>query len=585
MKSGFGWKSFTCVCLLVGALFRFAWIGDTEYKDDEDQLFRYSQAVRATHLWPALGTTSGVREIRHPALGIWSFAVLAQVLHLNTPLALTRSVQALSLTALGLLFWLAWRVVPIAHREIWLWTAAFASVNRPAIVYGRKIWIPDLLPIFAVILLIAWCYRHTRLGALIWGIDGALIGQVHMTGFFYSAAVLIATALFARTTVRWRAWLAGSAWGTIPLLPWLYYMWINHPARHVSAFAFRGTLSNLDFFRLAFEVSLGQTAEFNVGSHFREYLAYPVVLGISTQGVRVARLSLHVIGGIALLVAATASFRRLGSSATGRRFTDTGLCLFSVALTGVLVSVADVPNLPHHHLMLFPLEYLWIPVAVTACLPKPRVWLASAWLGAAACTFAFLQFIHQHCGAPDADYGISYRCRDRGASPAGPTNIEPLIRPGQEDLVARMLGRGELLPGSCRLAEGLVDHTFVSATYACGEGRVGVRLVHPSRAPADALLTDDFAVVPGEGSPPAGLFQAIADRVRRDESGFEWLLEARRETPSVPEPPGLWPYGYDLPVLKSRQVLLGIVAGAVILLLSSPWWAMDATRAPRAPTQ
>src|SRR5207248_7124473 len=96
------WKSFTCICLVVGALFRFAWIGDVEYKDDEDEMFRYSQAVGRTDLWPALGQThlcpgaglpSGVREIRHPALGIWSFAILAQVLRANTPLGVTRGVQ------------------------------------------------------------------------------------------------------------------------------------------------------------------------------------------------------------------------------------------------------------------------------------------------------------------------------------------------------------------------------------------------------------------------------------------------------------------------------------------------------------
>ena len=140
MTSPFGWKSFTCLCLLAGALLRFAWIGDVEYKDDEDEMFRYSQAIGDTHMWPALGQThlcpavgptSGGREIRHPALGIWSFAVLAQVLHLNTPLGLTRAVQGLSFAALALLFWFAWRIVPLPQREIWLWTAALASRCPP----------------------------------------------------------------------------------------------------------------------------------------------------------------------------------------------------------------------------------------------------------------------------------------------------------------------------------------------------------------------------------------------------------------------------------------------------------------------
>ena len=116
------------------------------------KLFQYSQAIPATQLWPAVGTTSGVREVHHPALGVWTFAILAQVLRLQTPLA----VAGLSLAALALLFWFAWRIVPDAQREIWWWTAALAGVNLVATVYARKIWIPSLLPIFCVALLIAW---------------------------------------------------------------------------------------------------------------------------------------------------------------------------------------------------------------------------------------------------------------------------------------------------------------------------------------------------------------------------------------------------------------------------------------------
>src|SRR5204863_7599971 len=125
------------------------------------------------------------------------------------------------------LFLFAWRVVPPGQRELWLWTAALASTNLVATVYARKIWAPNLLPLFCVILLIAWSYRQTFAGALVWCITGALVGQIHMSGFFFCGAVVIGTALFARTNVRWRAWAAGSAWGAIFVLPWLDYVWTN----------------------------------------------------------------------------------------------------------------------------------------------------------------------------------------------------------------------------------------------------------------------------------------------------------------------------------------------------------------------
>jgi hypothetical protein len=338
---------------------------------------------------------------------------------------------------------------------------------------------------------------------------------------------------------------------------------------------------NLDFFRMAFDVSLSGTVESNVGSHFQEYLGYPLLFGVSTRGASVARMFLRVIGTVAFVVAAVATFKRLASSAAGWRFSDTDLCLFNGILMGVLLSLADAPIFPHYHLTLFPLESLWIPMVALAYLPKPRAWLASVWLGGAVCTFAFLQFIHQHCGAPSADYGISYRCKESqiaAAWVARPPRIDPLIRAGQEDVIAQMLARGERLPGSCQLADGQIDQTLVRATYSCAEGRIDLQLVHPSRAPANALLTRDFAVVLVDGSPPPGLFDAIAAHVRRYEPAFQWLLEFPPETSAVREPPALRPYGYYLPVLTSRQVLLTVLGGAVILLLSSPWWGSAARR-------
>lgn len=573
MNLRLGWKAFMCACLVVGALLRFGWIGDVEYKDDEDQLFDYSQAVPAAHLWPAIGTTSGVRGIRHPALGTWSFAVLAGAFHLNDPLALTRSVQGLSLIALGLLFWFAWRVAPGSQREVWLWTAALASVNFAAVVYARKIWIPDLLPFFSTILLIAWWYRQTSVGALVWGLTGALIGQIQMTGFFYAVAVVVGTALFARANVRWRAWLAGSAWGAIPLLPWLSYMWLYHVPHDVFSSTSPRALLDPGFFRIAFEIGVSQTAEFNLGNHFQEYLTFPVLFGVPTRGVGVARLLLLIVGTMALVALAAVTLNELRGLRAGRRLSDTSLCLVNGAIAGLLFSLAGVANAPNHHLMMFPLEVLWIPLAVLSYVPKPRIWLTAIWLGSIVCTFGFLQFIHTHCGAPEGDYGIAYRCQDHGKARA--SYLVPLIRPGQEDIVARMLGRGEVLPGGCRFTRGQIERAVVDVTYACDAGEVPLQMIHPSKAPDDAPRTREFAVVV-EGSPPPGFVAALVEQVRRHESAFEWLLEAGPETSSIGASSGPPPHGY-LPVLTSRQVLARLVAGGVILLLLSPWWAPRAT--------
>jgi len=370
--------------------------------------------------------------------------------------------------------------------------------------------------------------------------------------------------------------LAGSAWGAIPILPWLYYMWVTGSAQHGCAPTSLRTLLHLDFFRMAFQVSLSRTAEANLGGDFREYLSYPVLFGVSTQGAAVARTILHVIGTVALLGAAVATLKRLVGSPSGWRLSDTDLCLFNGVVLGVLLSITDAPMFPHYHLILFPLELLWIPAAVLAYFPKPRLWLACIWLGGAVCTFAFLQFVHHNCGARGGDYGISYRCKEDEIAAAWavrPPDIEPLILPGQEDVIARMLGRGEVLSGGCRLTDGRISGT-ISATYSCAGGSTGLQLLHPSRAPDDALRTRQFAVVVVEGSPPPGLLDAVAAHVRENEGAFEWQLEAPPET----SPERLPPYGHSVPVLTSRQVLARLVGGAVVLLLLFPWWGARVAR-------
>jgi hypothetical protein len=139
-----------------------------------------------------------------------------------------------------------------------------------------------------------------------------------------------------------------------------------------------------------------------------------------------------------------------------------------------------------------------------------------------------------------------------------------------------MLGRGETLPAGCTLTEGEIDRAVVRAVYACGAERVGLELMHPSKAPDAGLRTEKFAGTVVEGSPPAELLAALTARMRTEEAGFTWLLEAGPQTSRPVADVG--PYGYYLPVLTSREVLLRMVGGAAVLLVLTPWWAAGARR-------
>jgi hypothetical protein len=110
------------------------------------------------------------------------------------------------------------------ERTLWLWGLALAAVSPLAILFSRKIWAQDLLPIFCVPLLIGHWYRDKRWGAFIWGLVGAVMGQVHMSGFFLAAGLWLWT-IYSDGRQRqlwqtqWLSWLGRFGGGHSALYP------------------------------------------------------------------------------------------------------------------------------------------------------------------------------------------------------------------------------------------------------------------------------------------------------------------------------------------------------------------------------
>jgi hypothetical protein len=112
------------------------------------------------------------------------------------------------------------------------------------------------------------------------------------------------------------------------------------------------------------------------------------------------------------------------------------------------------------------------------------------------------------------------RSQPAGDGSAG--GADAVVPPGQEDLLAEMLGKGATLPEGCKLTDGRVEHSTVEATYSCPAGEVVFELSHPSRAGGAATRTDRFGLTLRSGSPPQGLAPALAARIRSKEAAFEW---------------------------------------------------------------
>jgi hypothetical protein len=97
-----------------------------------------------------------------------------------------------------------------------------------------------------------------------------------------------------------------------------------------------------------------------------------------------------------------------------------------------------------------------------------------------------------------------------------------VLAPGQEQLFAEMLGRGETLPGACTFASGQIESALVRGTYQCAGSGLVVELRQSRHDDGAAAVTERFALAIAAGTAPAGLIDALAARIRARESAVVW---------------------------------------------------------------
>jgi hypothetical protein len=400
--------------ILLGVALRFLWPGDMEYKRDE--MFLYHHAT-GPHPFPWLGQASGVGTV-NAGMGIWVYSLMAKAIHLFTaahvtPPQLVRGVMTLNVIALVGLVAFALRVVPGRQREPWLWAAALVAVNPLVVLFSRKLWIQSLLPPFVVAMLLAWWHRRRRAGAFAWGLVGAWLGQIHLTGFFFAAGFAAWTALFDRRSVRWRWWLLGSLLGALTLVPWL-----NHALSHPGAA--KQSLDNLWpphfwIFWVSNTLGLSLLQLPVVGSpqgFHHGLLAWPSIDGSSLY---LVKITVGVISAVAVAIGIQAVVlglwprrRRLHWLLAGRG-SDTGLGV-SAAFWGVGILLTATGELIYRHYLIvaYPLPFVFLALAALVHPRRGRILLTVLVLAQAGLSVLDLDYVHARGRAVGGDYGVPY---------------------------------------------------------------------------------------------------------------------------------------------------------------------------------
>ena len=425
------WPWLTAV-LLLGGGFRLTWAETIEYKLDEAWLFHLVAEHGLHGQWAGLGMPSSQR-VRVPGMSVWVFYPFAHLFGVAEPTALTLGVQLCNLSALVLLVLFAWRCVPEAEREPWLWAAVLLAVSPVAIIYQRKLWPPCMLPLFCVLFLISWWHRERRGAALASGALGVCLGQIHVSGFLFAGAVLFATLLADGRRLRWRAWLAGSVLGALPTLRWLHYLaWERDPVNR-NCFAFHRWVEG-KFWGCWVTEPMGLDLRGIVGREHAALLSWPLVGGRPTYAVAVLQGLAALLGTLVLASALhrwwrrerAAAFIPAGTGPTSRPRSNTALIVYAgFVCYGLLLTLAAVRFYRHYMLVTFPLAALWL---ARLALPQGggrwriasgRSLLLGLCVVNTLCSAVTLSYLHAQGGARLGPFGPSYeqQVRETGQRP------------------------------------------------------------------------------------------------------------------------------------------------------------------------
>jgi hypothetical protein len=410
-------------CIAIGAVLRLVWLDEMEYKGDQIYIWNSCQSAFAGAALPALGMPSGA-QLLNPGMSLWWHIGFCELFSVRTPLELAYFSPVLGVIALLLLWWFAARVVPDEERPPWLWAVALASVSTLAISLERIIWSQTILPCFSVLFLWSWWRRDRVSGAFFWGLIGAMLGQIHMSGFFLAAAFALGEAWSRKRPVRWSAWAAGTALGAITLLPWLAYLGseLAHPHRGPGALKRLGEIAKGAFWIYSLTEPWGLEFGYRLGFRsWLEFLTYPLVSGHATYLIGLCHVLL-VCAGLRVYgraVRERPKLRELLERFRSGAMSETNRAILMALLgMGILLTLTGQRLHRHYLIVTFPLTSVLFCQLALRLRAAGRALLAGMCGLQIAVSIGFLYFVHVRGGAPAEEYGTPYRLQQAASTSA-----------------------------------------------------------------------------------------------------------------------------------------------------------------------
>jgi hypothetical protein len=404
------------LALLCGVALRLVWLSEMEWKSDEIKMFERSQNLASGAAWEWTGMTASI-GIPNPGMSLWFFSLLALWLH--DPVEMTAAVAVLNLLGIAGCVWFALTRVAPADRSPWLLGVVILCVNPLAVMSSRKLWAQDVLMPCSVIVMFAFAARRTRWGAFAWGLSGTLLGQIHLSGFFFQAALVSWALCESKCRTRapstaprgsvadtcWMEFVSGTALGALPMIPWMYQLGVARVHQPPRTWTKVNTLVWC-FHYMVFNPLGLTTVEVYFRSDPWSFLRGPVVAGRATYLVLTAHIVLAGLVASSLIRISTFEhYMKLRDERPDDRWMPLGVVLFM----GLLLVVVT-PFVLYFYLTICS----WLSAVILVQFLQAGFPRRGTLMVIIVATLQFvisaslLWTIHDGHGTPD-EYGVPYR--------------------------------------------------------------------------------------------------------------------------------------------------------------------------------
>ena len=244
--------------LLLAAVVRLALPGLTEFKADEGRLL--TAALEMSKGEFALRGISSSVGFPNAPMSVWLYSLPLFVW--RHPYAATLFTGLLSVAAVAGVYWLGRRYWGVQAATV---AALMLAVSPWAIIFSRKIWAQNLLPVFAVgwAIAAALAFVEGRPRAIIPHlIFLAVAVQIHPSALGLVPATLLFLVVFRRR-VDWRLFVMGGVLAGLTAAPFLWYLGGRMRAEGGLPFSAGQAAAevSLDSLRLSLEIATGQGIE------------------------------------------------------------------------------------------------------------------------------------------------------------------------------------------------------------------------------------------------------------------------------------------------------------------------------------